>query len=161
VATCILGRGQVDLRCEHSIVIEQGVAGCSKTHSWKVKRTGHRTSSLSAVGAHVSAWREAVVSIKSNIKSNAEHKRIVRRYYEDVLQQHNLAALDDIFAPDFVGHSTAYGTYALTDMRRDIGRGRATMPDDETIIEEQLAEGDCVVTRWRYRWRHDQSVFGE
>src|SRR5262249_10316723 len=92
---------------------------------------------------------------------NAEHKRIVRRYYEDVLQQHNLAALDDIFAPDFVGHSTAYGTYALTDMRRDIGRGRATMPDDETIIEEQLAEGDCVVTRWRYRWRQDQSVFGE
>lgn len=31
----------------------------------------------------------------------------------------------------------------------------------EILIEEQVAERDRVVTRWRYRWKHDQSVFGE
>src|SRR5262249_49188591 len=62
---------------------------------------------------------------------------------------------------DFVGHSAASGTYTLADMRRDIARAQANMPKDETIIEEQVAEADRVVTRWRYRWKHDRSVFGE
>lgn len=35
------------------------------------------------------------------------------------------------------------------------------MPADETINVEQVAEGDRVVTRFRYRWKHDTSVFGE
>jgi predicted ester cyclase len=90
-----------------------------------------------------------------------EHKRIVRRYYEEVFARRNLAALEELFAPEFVGHSAAYGTFTLADMRRDIAREHEDMPDDETILEDQLAEGDRVVTRWRYRWKHDRSLFGE
>jgi predicted ester cyclase len=60
-----------------------------------------------------------------------------------------------------VGHSAAVGSYNLADMRRDIGRAHETMPEDEIIIEDQVAEGDRVVTRFRYGWKHDQSVFGE
>lgn len=93
--------------------------------------------------------------------SNEEHKRIVRRYYEEVFTQRNLAALDDLFAPDFVGHSASSGTFTLADMRRSIIAEYEGMPEDETIIEEQVAEADRVVTRWRYRWKHDRSVFGE
>lgn len=82
-----------------------------------------------------------------------DQKRIVRRYYDEVFTQRNLAALDELFAPDFVGHSAAYDTYTLADMRRDmrrdIAREHAATPEDETIVEEQIAEGDCVVTRWR------------
>jgi predicted ester cyclase len=95
------------------------------------------------------------------IVSNEEHKRLVRRYYDEVFAKRNLAALDELFAPDFVGHSAAYGTCTLADMCRDIAREHETMPEDETIVEERVAEGDCVVTRWRYRWKHDQSLFGE
>lgn len=46
-------------------------------------------------------------------------------------------------------------------MRDTITREDANMPDDETIVEEQFADGDRVITRWRYRWKHDRSVFGE
>ena len=90
-----------------------------------------------------------------------ENKRIVRRYYSDVLAGRSLAALDELFAPDFVGHSAAYGDFTLMDMRAGIAREQQDMPDDETIIEDQVAEGDRVVTRWRYRWRHTASLFGE
>ena len=90
-----------------------------------------------------------------------DHKRIVRRYYDEVFTGRNLAALDELFAPDCVGHSAGYGDFTLADMRRDIAREYEGMPDDETIIEEQLAEGDRVMTRWRYRWKHDRPVFGE
>lgn len=88
-------------------------------------------------------------------------KRIVRRYYDEVFTQRNLAALDELFAPDFVGHSAAVGSFDLADMHREIAREYETMPEDEIGIEDQVAEGDQVVTRWRYGWRHDRSVFGE
>lgn len=88
-------------------------------------------------------------------------KRIVRRYYDEVFARRDIAALDELFTPDFVGHSATVGTYGLADMRRDIGREYETMPEDEVIIEDQVAEGDRVVTRLSYRWKHDRSVFGE
>jgi len=93
--------------------------------------------------------------------SSEENKRLVRRYYEEVFTQHNLAALEELFAPDFIGHSASAGTYTLADMLRDVAQEHEDMPADETLIEEQLAEGGQVVTRWRYRWKHDRSVFGE
>lgn len=90
-----------------------------------------------------------------------ENKWIVRRYYDEVFTQRNLAALDELFAPDFVGHSATYGDYTLADMRGGITHEHEDMPTDETTIEEQIAEGDRVVTRWRYRWLHTLSLFGE
>ena len=90
-----------------------------------------------------------------------ENKRIVRRYYDEVFTQRNLAELDELFSPDFVGHSAAYGDYTLVDMRGGIAHEHEDMPTDETTILEQIAEGDRVVTRWRYRWLHTLSLFGE
>lgn len=49
-------------------------------------------------------------------------KRVVRRYYDEVFVRRNPAVLDELFAPDFVGHSATVGPYSLDDMRRDIGR---------------------------------------
>ena len=93
--------------------------------------------------------------------SREENKRLVRRYYEEVFTQRNLAALEELFASDFIGHSASGGTYTLAEMRRIIAQEHEDMPDDETIVEEQLAEDDRVMSRWRYRWKHARSVFGE
>lgn len=93
--------------------------------------------------------------------ANEDPKRPVRHYYDEVFTRRNIDALDELIAPDFVGHSAAFGSYTLADMRRDIGREYTAMPEDETIVEQQFAEGDRVVTRWRYRWKHTESLFGE
>jgi predicted ester cyclase len=93
--------------------------------------------------------------------SSEENKRLARRYYEEVFTRHNLAALEELFAVDFIGYSTSSGTYTLAEMRRVIAQEHEDMPDDETLVEEQLAEGDRVMSRWRYRWKHERSIFGE
>jgi predicted ester cyclase len=93
--------------------------------------------------------------------SSEENKRLVRRYYDEVFTQRNLAALEELFAADFIGHSASAGTYTLAEMRRTIAQEHEDMPDDETLVEEQLAEGDRVMSRWRYRWKHERSIFGE
>jgi predicted ester cyclase len=92
---------------------------------------------------------------------DGDPRRVVRRYYDEVFAAHNLAALDQVIAPDFVGHSAGYGDFTIADMRRDIAREFEAMPEDEVIVEEQLVDGDRVVTRWRYRWKHGRSLFGE
>jgi predicted ester cyclase len=93
-----------------------------------------------------------------------QHERartVVRRYYDEVFTNRNSAALDELIAPDFVGHSAAFGTYTLADMKRDITFEHENMPEDETIVEEQIVEADRVVTRWTYRWKHTAPLFGE
>jgi predicted ester cyclase len=87
--------------------------------------------------------------------------QVVRRYYEGVFGQRNLGVLDEVIAPDFVGHSAGYGDFTIADMRRDLAREFADMPHDETIVVDQLVTGNRVVTRWRYRWQHAVSLFGE
>jgi predicted ester cyclase len=87
--------------------------------------------------------------------------QVVLRYYRDIVGGHSLDALDEVLAQDFVGHSAGYGDFTIADMRRDIAREFEDMPDDETIVAEQLVAGDRVVTRWRYRWKHSVSLFGE
>jgi predicted ester cyclase len=87
--------------------------------------------------------------------------QVVRRYYDEVFGLRNLEALEELTAPDFTGYSPGYGAFTIEDMRRSIVREYADMPEDETIVEEQIVAGDRVVTRWRYRWRHTTSIFGE
>jgi hypothetical protein len=38
-----------------------------------------------------------------------ENKRLVRRYYDEVFTQRKLAALEELFAADFIGRSASGG----------------------------------------------------
>lgn len=49
---------------------------------------------------------------------SADPRAIVRRYY-DAVAASDLSTLDQIIAPDFVGHSAGYGSYTIAEMRRD------------------------------------------
>lgn len=93
--------------------------------------------------------------------SGDEMKRLVRRYYEEVFDQRRLDVLDEVFAPDFIGHSGVVGAYTLDDVRRTVTLEQAETTEDQTVIEDQIAEGDRVVTRWTYRFQHATSFFGE
>ena len=93
--------------------------------------------------------------------SELSPKDVARRYYEEIFQRRNLDALDQVISPDFRGYSASFGEYTRNDRRRDTQRDHNNMPSDEIVIDEQVAEGDRVTTRWTYRWKHDASLFGE
>ena len=81
-------------------------------------------------------------------------KRIVQRYYEDVLMGRRLDVLDGLLAPGFVCHDPAgapidrSGYFVAVRMMHD-GFGRL-----DVTIEDQLAERDRVTTRWSAKARH-------
>jgi predicted ester cyclase len=81
-----------------------------------------------------------------------DNKLIVYRAIEEVYNKGNLEAVKEIYAPDYVFHWSfgpkVHGSKAVKDM---VNRRRAVMPNVTMIVEDQIAEGDKVVTRWTVR----------
>ena len=75
-----------------------------------------------------------------------KNKATVMSFVEQVQSQHNLAAIDELFSPDFVDHNgmsvppTVDGTKNLFTMMF------AAFPDMHMEVHMQLAEGDQVMT---------------
>ncbi len=78
-----------------------------------------------------------------------ENKALLRRYYAEVLSEGNLPAIDELFASDF----TSAGV-DLARFRQLAAVSRATFPDLQVTVEDQIAEGDRVVTRFSARATH-------
>ena len=88
--------------------------------------------------------------------SAEENKAVVRREMEELFNQGgNLDAADEIYAPDYVGHEPTTGDIRGVEAAKQFAASmRQAFPDLQTTIEDQVAEGDKVVTRFRARGTH-------
>ena len=85
------------------------------------------------------------------------NKAIVRRYYEEVRNEGNLKLMDELFAPSFVSRPSG-GTLAA--FVQTITAMDESFPDLRITIDEQVAEGNTVVTRWTARGTHRGAFMG-
>lgn len=77
--------------------------------------------------------------------STESNKALVQRY-QDVHNANNLAALDEIVAPDLISHNLQPGVPAGRDGGKMVHQGLlATFPDQHTETLALIAEGDKVV----------------
>ncbi len=90
-----------------------------------------------------------------------ENEAIFRRYVEEVFNQGNLEVADEIFER-YVSHQPDGSTLERgpEDVKRFVGEFRSAFPDLRLIIEEQLAEGDKVVSRGTIRGTHQGEFRG-
>jgi predicted ester cyclase len=94
----------------------------------------------------------------SSVEEN--NKALVRRFVEEVLNAGNLDVADELLAPDFVDHDVIPGKVAgIEDVKRNIAELQASFSDYHFSIEEQVAEGDKVVTRTIFNGTHDQKEY--
>jgi predicted ester cyclase len=77
------------------------------------------------------------------------NKSLVRRYYEEVLNQRQLQVFDDLADPGFVSYLADDSSIDLDVYKQAIAGTLAAIPDLTVTIEDQIAEGDKVVTRWK------------
>ncbi len=80
-----------------------------------------------------------------------ENKGIVRRYYEEVLNQRRLEVFDELADPQFRSYLAKGGSVDLSVYKQAIAGSLAAMPDLHVTVEDQIAEGDKVATRWTAR----------
>jgi steroid delta-isomerase-like uncharacterized protein len=91
-----------------------------------------------------------------------ENKRVVRRSLHDLLRAGRLDLAEELFAPEWVGHDVALPAplRGREGVRRQAEGYRSAFPDLDLEIEGQIAEADCVCTRWTARGTHRGDLFG-
>src|SRR5258706_4073117 len=82
--------------------------------------------------------------------STEENKALAGRLIEEAWNQGNLATVDELMAPIHVGHHSLVPNQpgSREFYKQYIVRTRSAFPDFHATIEDQIAEGDLVVTRW-------------
>ncbi|MGH3147656.1 MAG: ester cyclase [Rubrobacter sp.] len=92
-----------------------------------------------------------------------ENKAIVRRFMEEAFGGGKPELVDDLLDSDFVRYDPyieageVRGTQTVKD---NIVWFRSAFPDLTCTVEEQVAEGNKVVSRWTLRGTHRGDFFG-
>lgn len=89
-----------------------------------------------------------------------QNKAHARRFYEAWNAQ-DPDALDDILASNYVSHNPPPGvTSDAAGMKQWFQVIIAAFPDIAFTIDDQVAEGDRVATRWTARGTHENAFMG-
>ena len=88
------------------------------------------------------------------------NKALVTRYYDQVLNQRDLAALDDLLAPSFTSWLPDGAGIGRAEYRDAVIASHQAFPDLVVEVLDQLAESDKVATRWRARGTHNGPFAG-
>ena len=90
-----------------------------------------------------------------------ENREIERRFIEEVINQQNLAAADELVAEDVVELDPFPGQEPGREGLKGVLRMLfAAFPDQKWTIEEMIAEGDKVVNRFTWRGTHRGDFLG-
>jgi serine phosphatase RsbU (regulator of sigma subunit) len=98
---------------------------------------------------------------ESGVPTEEENKAIFRRYVEEAWNQSNLELADEIF-DRYLAHQPNGSVLERgpEDVRRFIGEFHSAFPDFHCAIEDQIAQDDRVMTRWRLRGTHQGEFRG-
>ncbi len=94
-----------------------------------------------------------------------ENKAIIRRVVEEMWNNENLEVIDELWAPNFVKHTSSGEIQEGIDglrqrMQERNANWRTTFPDHHATIEDMIAEGDKVVIRCTWRATHSGNFMG-
>jgi steroid delta-isomerase-like uncharacterized protein len=90
-----------------------------------------------------------------------EHKALVRRYVEEVLNGKNLGLVDELFAADFIDHDSSMPeARGPAGVKRLAAMAQASFPDLHFTIEDMVAEGEKIVYRYTLSGTHQNDFMG-
>jgi predicted ester cyclase len=82
---------------------------------------------------------------------SSDAKVIARRYFEEVLNKGSVPAIDAIIASDVVFRNPPAVVKGIDGFRKLVAALRTAFPDLHFTLEDELAEGNKVATRWVMR----------
>jgi steroid delta-isomerase-like uncharacterized protein len=93
--------------------------------------------------------------------STAANQAVVRRFFEEVCNGRDLAVADELFAANHTYHDPFIPTgRGPAGMKQVIAPYHAAFSDAHWAVEETIATGDTVVTRWTGSGTHDGALAG-
>ena len=94
--------------------------------------------------------------------STEENKAIVRRVYEEIINQGNWAVVDELTSPNYVAHDPGFPQTVRgpEGLKQYFTVFRTAFPDTHITIEDMVAEGDTIAVRHTYRGTHQGDLMG-
>ena len=92
-----------------------------------------------------------------------ENKALARRYMDEVFNKGNMGFIDGALASNYVVHdpnSPEETSSGPEGAKRFVEMYRNAFPDLKLTVEDLIAEGDMVVTRWTARGTHQGDLMG-
>jgi steroid delta-isomerase-like uncharacterized protein len=87
--------------------------------------------------------------------STEENKDLARHSWELV---RNWDILDEVYAADLVWHEPDQDVRGIEEARQFVSMYLSAFPDLHATVEDVIAEGDKVVTRWTIRGTHQGEI---
>src|ERR687889_727811 len=94
--------------------------------------------------------------------SAEESKATMRRYLDVFEQGNNLDILDELVAPDYINQTPATPELPTgpEGVKGVVTMFQSAMPDLRVIVQDMIAEGDKVATRYTLEGTHRGELFG-
>jgi steroid delta-isomerase-like uncharacterized protein len=89
-----------------------------------------------------------------------QNKAFVRNLIEEAIGRGNFALVEELVAADYVGHSSSLEMNTREGHKRFFVALRRAFPNLQITIEDQVAEGEKVVTRGTARATHQTDFMG-
>ena len=99
---------------------------------------------------------------KGGAAAVSANKEIVRRIVDGVWRDRDLTIIDQLIAEEYVGHDPTQPEpiRGRDGFRQFVGIYLSAFDDASVTIDDQIAEGDQVVTRWTGRGTHTGELMG-
>lgn len=83
-----------------------------------------------------------------------QNKAQIRRVIEQAYSRGDLSVVDEVAANDLIIHAPSQDIHGRAGAKQFVTMFRAAFPDLQFTVEDQIAEGDMVVTRWTAEGTH-------
>jgi steroid delta-isomerase-like uncharacterized protein len=93
------------------------------------------------------------------VEITAENKAIIQNAVEQIWNQGNLDATDEYFTADYVYHAVPE-IHGAEGIKQHVATLRASFPDFHLSLDDMIAEGDKVVSRWTGGGTHTGEFMG-
>ena len=90
----------------------------------------------------------------------AANKALVRRFYEEVYVDWNMALVDEVVSPRFTSHDWPEGSTGPQAFKDYYSAMRSAVPDARYEVDDLIADGDRVAVRWRLLGTHQGDFAG-
>ena len=99
--------------------------------------------------------------MSTNENKQVINKQVIRDFLEEVINQGRLERADALVKSDFIELDPLPGQQQGREGLKDvIGHIRSAFPDTRWVVDEMVAEGDKVVTRFHWTGTHLESFLG-
>jgi steroid delta-isomerase-like uncharacterized protein len=95
---------------------------------------------------------------KEDRDMSEKNKDLARRSWEMLVNQQNPDAIDEMYAADLVWHEPDQDVRGSEEAKQFLSMYLSAFPDIRVTVEDEIAEGDKVVTRWTIRGTHQGEI---